>query len=261
MIIMNDLTIFIITIDNEYHNNYEFNKCYEAIKEKDKINIIKNIYPMSEAFNEMIIRCQTKYFIQVDDDMILNENSINKMYEAIINEDNKCFMLCFKLEDPEFGKISGIKIYNHDIIKNYRFKNDVNFDVLFNKEVSNDGYHYKTINEIMGTHGQYRDDFGLFRKYATYACLSHKPLEWNGSKWFNNIIAKHFYNFNKYGLSKKDLMRNFAISYGLMTKYNNDDAMNYKNIYDSYKNALDYCNKVCISENNTFNIKKLDWLK
>ncbi|MCA9468683.1 MAG: hypothetical protein KC643_25025, partial [Nitrospira sp.] len=58
-------TVFIITV-----GDMTFPACQEAIRLQDTrafiLDIIQNVHPMSAAFQEMITRCQTEYFIQVD---------------------------------------------------------------------------------------------------------------------------------------------------------------------------------------------------
>ena len=58
-----NLTIFVLTCSN--NPNYE--ACLEALSNQTmtaKIEIIKNVYPISNAFQEMFDRCKTRYAVQ-----------------------------------------------------------------------------------------------------------------------------------------------------------------------------------------------------
>jgi glycosyltransferase involved in cell wall biosynthesis len=73
------LTVFVIRCG--YNPNYD--DCISALMSQTvnfELIEIKDKTPMSKAFQTMIDKCQTKYYIQVDEDMILNEDAIEKIY-------------------------------------------------------------------------------------------------------------------------------------------------------------------------------------
>jgi len=118
---MKDITVFLITCGN--NPNYHY--CLEALKKQTiefKLDIIKDISPMSKAFQEMLNRCTTKYYIEVDEDMILNSNAIEILYNAIINIDEKRPMVCYQLLDVHISfPIYGVKIYRYEDFKKYPY--------------------------------------------------------------------------------------------------------------------------------------------
>src|SRR3989338_9047053 len=102
---MRDLTVYIIT-----SGEASFQKSLRALEKqtlvsgKDfNIEVIRNVYPMSEAFNQMHMRCQTPFFVQVDADMILRDFAINYLYEEM----RKCSFLTYvtygQLYEDGFG--------------------------------------------------------------------------------------------------------------------------------------------------------------
>ena len=70
-------TVFILTV-----GDITFTNCKKAIEDQTyknfKMNIISNFHPFSIAAQEMIRRCDTEYFIQVDEDMMLQPDAVQK---------------------------------------------------------------------------------------------------------------------------------------------------------------------------------------
>ena len=78
---LNDLTVFIISSGEETSDD-----CTAALKEQDctfPIEHIRDVAPMSAAFQAMPDSCLTPYFLQVDADMILKPDAVRKLYNAI----------------------------------------------------------------------------------------------------------------------------------------------------------------------------------
>jgi MoaA/NifB/PqqE/SkfB family radical SAM enzyme len=175
----NELTIFVISAGK----NPNFNDCIKALEAQTllcKIDIIKDYAPMSRAFQEMMNRCQTKYYIQVDEDMILQPTAVQTMYEAIQQVPAKVCMVAHTLHDPHLAMdIVGIKVYKHDIFKNYPYNLEV---IACEKEQLNrmeaDGYSIQVIEKVMGEHSPkwtneliFERYFDLMEKYKVYGYL------------------------------------------------------------------------------------------
>ena len=167
-------TVFLITIKSEQLkysleaiNN--FNLDYSFI-----VNCIYCISPTSKAYNEMRIRCKTKFFLQIDEDMELYINCLNIIDNVIINKnDNLVFVHTFKLIDDVLGignppVINCLKAYNHDIMKNYPIIDNVisSVDTQWHKKILNDNFTINSTNIIIGFHGKHRSDFDLLLRYC-----------------------------------------------------------------------------------------------
>tara|TARA_B100001063_G_scaffold138607_2_gene129496 strand:- start:3146 stop:4177 length:1032 start_codon:yes stop_codon:yes gene_type:complete len=170
------ITIFLITIEGE-QLEYSLN----AINKLDLdfpvlVNVIMNVCPTNKAYNEMRLRCKTKYFIQNDEDMELHSNAIQLMYKVIKKSDSKIFMNAFKLIDTVIGVgkppiIDCLKLYNNEIMKNYpTYKNGAeeisSVDSLWHKPIQKDNYKVKNTNIIIGYHGKHRTNFDLLLRYC-----------------------------------------------------------------------------------------------
>jgi len=78
-----NITIFLITICGE-----QLKYSLKAINNLDieqsvLVNVIMNIKPTNKAYNTMVERCTTKYFIQLDEDMEIYPNAINMVYNHL----------------------------------------------------------------------------------------------------------------------------------------------------------------------------------
>ena len=158
------ITIFLITIEGE-----QLKYSLDAINKLELdnpilVNVIMNVCPTNKAYNEMRLRCKTKYFIQNDEDMELYSNAIPTMYKVLKNVDSKkVFLNAFKLIDTVIGIgnppiIDCLKLYNNEIMQKYpTFKNgddDVSsVDSLWHKPIKKDNYKIKNTNIIIGYHG------------------------------------------------------------------------------------------------------------
>ncbi len=173
-----ELTVFLITCGD----NPNLNDCYSALLDQTclfKIDTIKNYTPMSVAFQQMLERINTPYYIEVDEDMILEKNTIEKMYTDMINEKNPAIaMKCYFLHDVHLDKdIMGVKIYKSEIFKKYPYNmNHPSIEVEQLERLQKDGYIYEGRPNIVGLHSPkwtadliYARYYNLSQKYRLYS--------------------------------------------------------------------------------------------
>jgi GR25 family glycosyltransferase involved in LPS biosynthesis len=179
------LTVFIISCGE----NPNYNDCLSALEDQNvifKIKQIKNVSPMSAAFQKMIDDCDTDYYIQVDEDMILFENTIETIFNSLVNSDEKISTVAFRLKDTHLDfDLYGIKGYKHDIMKNYSYNLDIiSCEVEQIKRLQSDGYQTLMNLEIVGLHSPkwnedliYERYFDLMEKWKSfgYDWLSELP--------------------------------------------------------------------------------------
>jgi GR25 family glycosyltransferase involved in LPS biosynthesis len=199
-----ELTVFIIRSGK--NPNYE--DCLESIKNQNctfVLNEIVDISPMSAAFQQMIERCDTPYYIQVDEDMILDAYAIERLYYAIKCTKRNVCMVSHMLADAHLGMdIFGIKIYRHDIMINYPYNLQI---ISCEKDqmtrLENDGYVVQTIEKSIGKHSPkwtteliYERYFDLMEKWKVYKYdwMSKLPEK------LLNIVKENPTNENIYAL-------------------------------------------------------------
>jgi glycosyltransferase involved in cell wall biosynthesis len=161
-----DLTVFIIRSGE----NPNYSDCLNALKNQNCIFNIKevvNVAPMSKAFQEMIDTCETEYYIQVDEDMILEENSIETIYESIKSSDDNICNVAFKLRDIHLDfNIYGIKGYKHNILRNYPYNLEIiSCEVDQMMRLQNDGYETLLFGEVVGQHSPKWTNELIFERY------------------------------------------------------------------------------------------------
>lgn len=172
-----DITIFIVTIQGN-----QLKYCLDAINNLNTnisvlVNVIMNISPTSVAYNNMITRCKTRYFIQLDEDMELYPNSIEIITNNLSSITNKCYLHYYYLVDDYLGindppVIIGLKVYKHEIMKNYdiskKYKNDMisSVDQLWQKSINDDGFINKQFFYPVGNHAKHRECFDIMLRYC-----------------------------------------------------------------------------------------------
>jgi hypothetical protein len=172
------ITIFLITIQS---HQLEFT--LESINKLNPnypvlVNVIMNVAPTNRAYNQMRERCKTPYFIQLDEDMELQEDAIqicmNQIEKSRFPE--KIFLHTFKLIDTELGVgnppiIDCLKLYNNQIMQEYPTYNNgetavSSVDYLWHAPILQKGYKINTTNIIIGNHGNHRSNYDLFLRYC-----------------------------------------------------------------------------------------------
>ena len=172
------ITIFLITIQS---HQLEFT--LESINKLNPnypvlVNVIMNVAPTNRAYNQMRERCKTPYFIQLDEDMELQEDAIQICMNQIKKSSRarKTFLHTFKLIDTDLGVgnppiIDCLKLYNNQIMQKYPTYNNgetavSSVDYFWHIPILNDGYLMNTTSIIIGNHGKHRSNYDIFLRYC-----------------------------------------------------------------------------------------------
>lgn len=248
-----EVTVFIITIDRTTVN---YKECIKHIEDQNSvfdIIVIEGIAPMDRAFNEMIKRCKTPYFIQVDDDMMLNRDAVFYLYDKIKNADPKTAIIASPLRDTHLQRtIMGIKIYNYEIIKNYPFTNSYSCEISQFQKFTQDGYKiitdWQPSNEFENSKfiGRHGENYTPFTAYERYYRLFRKQkmtgqMIWV-EEWLQTFLSR--YRQNK---DKIDLFSFFGSVVGFLsekpetgekdfTKYNEIEGFN--ELFNKYEQII-----------------------
>jgi len=163
---LSDLTVFVISSGN----NPCYNDCLSSLDNQTvsfKIEIIKNIYPMSKAFQIMIDDCKTDYYVEIDEDMIINYNGIETLYTSIKNSNSMVAMIAYKLIDMHLDfEIYGVKIYKHAVLKKYPYDlSSMSCEVEQLDRLKKDGFEVKLSNDVIGKHAPKWSNESIFERY------------------------------------------------------------------------------------------------
>lgn len=160
------LTVFVISCGN----NPNYQDCISAINNqsvKFQLKEIRNIAPMSQAFQLMIDECTTKYYIQIDEDMILDNDSIRIIYESLKSSNDNIAIVQYKLKDIHLNfDLFGVKGYKHEILKNYPYNLEtISCEVEQVNRMKSNGYGIGTFHEILGLHSPKWTKSLIFERY------------------------------------------------------------------------------------------------
>jgi hypothetical protein len=153
----------------------------------------------------MIDECDTDYYIQVDEDMILYKDSIEIIYDLIKNSDLNISTISHMLKDVHLDfNLHGIKGYKHKILKNYPYNLEIiSCEVEQIKRLQNDGYQTLMVEKVVGYHSPkwtpdliYERYFDLMEKWKN---LKYNWLDELPSKLFQ-ILQKDPSDINFYAL-------------------------------------------------------------
>jgi len=159
------LTVFLLT----GQNNINLPNALKAIEKqsvKFKFEVIDGFTPLAVALQEMINRCTTPYYIQLDEDMVLNFEAINIMYNAMTSS-NEFACRVFPLLDNSLNKlIWGIKIFNHKVMSKYSYDlNSTSASVELFEKMKLDGYTFKNEKTPIGVHSPIWTPETIYNRY------------------------------------------------------------------------------------------------
>jgi len=109
---------------------------------------ISGVAPMWKAFQQMLDRCKTPYYVQVDADMLLEPWAIRELYETMKAREEAfsgvCQVVAWLWDDDVHRPIQGVKIYRHEIMQRYPYAESLSCEMGQNLKLKEDGF------EIMG---------------------------------------------------------------------------------------------------------------
>ena len=196
---VDDLTVFVLTTGEP-----STDECLALLRAQDmdfRLDVIENVAPMNAAFQAMLDRCETPYFVQVDADMLLaRQDAIRELYDAIRVQPPNVALYVGWLWDSSFpwddrtkpaGRpIQGIKIYRHDICARYPYEESLSCEVTQLQRMEAEGFVHVSapiLNGIDGCVGVHHGCQTPRLAYARWFSLAqkHVRLRWMG--W----IAEH----------------------------------------------------------------------
>lgn len=170
-------TAFVLTVDDP-----AFPSCKAALDAQQgtrfKLEIIRNVSPFNAAAQTMIDRCMTPYFIQVDEDMILEPDAVATMESAMVAAPDDVGMICFHLFDDDRGMpIQGIKIYRTTLMKSLSFKDVKASEMDLLEQMGRHGIQWILHPDVKGRHGTHYTPETIYRRYKT---MYEKDIrQWN----------------------------------------------------------------------------------
>ncbi len=173
------VTVFVLTIGAP-----TFAACLEHLRCQDCdfiIETIERVAPISAASQRMIDRCRTPFYIQVDEDMLLQPQAVRTLFEHIQEAPAEVAEVVGMLFDAHLERpIEGVKIFRHAILRRYPFEDQDGCDIRQVGRLEADGFEVvrlgratrsgtmSTSSEIMGLHGTSYTARSIYERYLTY---------------------------------------------------------------------------------------------
>ncbi len=170
-------TVFVLTVDDP-----AFPACKAALDAQQDadftVEIIRNVSPFSAAAQEMIRRCRTSYFIQIDEDMMMDRDAVAGMERVMDAAPDDIGMICFHLydEDRELT-IQGVKIYRTAMFKELSFQDVKASEMDLLDQMNARGIKWILHPDVKGRHGTHYTIESIYRRYKT---MYEKDIrQWN----------------------------------------------------------------------------------
>jgi len=113
--------------------------------------------------------CKSKFFVRIDDDMILNPHALRYMWYCVQEQSSRVALKGFKLWEPYSSKVvKGIKVYNLATVKDigFRISKIGKIDKLFAVDAKKKRKKIRYTNDILGIHA-----CSNFKEHLKYALM------------------------------------------------------------------------------------------
>lgn len=185
-----DLTVFVLTTGEP-----STPECLERLRLQDcmfKLELIENVAPMDAAFQAMLDRCTTPMYVQVDADMLLKTDAIRTLRQRmLVQPPDVAMYVAWLWGDDVLRPIQGIKIYRHDICRQFPYEQTLSCEVTQLQKLQAGGYRYVAQDEpkveagCVGVHFACQTPQMAYRRWERL-CEKHQKLPWMG--WLKDHI-------------------------------------------------------------------------
>jgi hypothetical protein len=170
-----EVTVFVLTVGAP-----TFAECMRRLDAQDcrfQRQVIENVAPMDRALQCMLDRCRTRFFVQVDEDMLLYPNAIRFLYARLIESPPNVAILTAHLLDKHAARVLyGVKIYRHEIVRAYPYDAVESCEYNQIRRFTKDGFvdlrlpledHLQPSQLTLGEHGSAWTPRSVYERYQT----------------------------------------------------------------------------------------------
>lgn len=197
------VTAFITTIGAQ-----TFPRCLEAARAMPgvKVEVIANVTPYSAAMQRMVDACDTEFFLQVDEDMILVPHAARRLVELMDASPPDTVMGVGPLFDEEVKRqIYGIKIWRTALVRTVPYGRHVTSDTYHRQQLRAKGYGFVKLKRgdenCLGLHGT---DYTAEQRFKRWRRLWQKSRHGAQKLWIVEELPNLLEKFRETG-SRSDL--------------------------------------------------------
>ncbi|MFM9009938.1 MAG: hypothetical protein ACKON8_03450, partial [Planctomycetota bacterium] len=183
-----------------------FPRCMAHLAGQDcrfRLEVILNVAPMSAAFQAMLDRCQTPFYVQVDEDMLLRPHAIRTLHERIKATPPEVPLVVAWLWDADLGmRRQGVKAFRHALVSRYPYADVQSCEKDQLRRMAADGFLHARPPEkepaeddpgVLGVECAHDDPARAFERYAT---LEQRRLRHPDKlAWFEPCAAEFLRRF------------------------------------------------------------------
>src|SRR5262249_19569191 len=148
-----------------------------------------NIAPMSAALQKILDDCETEFFVQVDEDMLLYPHAVRTLFERMNDHASNIALHVEYLYDTHLRRcIQGVKIFRTKIVKQYPIRDVQGCESDQISRFRKDGFDYFVAatpdpgDPYANTLGLHGTNFSREAAYLRYFVLQQrhrrKPWDW-----------------------------------------------------------------------------------
>ena len=183
------VTVFVTTVGAP-----SYAACQETLARQDctfKLVPIEHVTPVTVALQRMLDVCETPYYVQVDEDMLLYPHAIRTLYERIAPSAADIALAVGDLHDVHLRhRVEGIKIFRHAVNCRYPWEPELTAAERLQR-LAADGYGVlRTPNPnprdpatTLGLHGTHWTPRSIFERYRREERLRRRWPELFGVGW------------------------------------------------------------------------------
>lgn len=160
---LDDLTVYVIVTGEETMSD-----CLDSLNNQDcgfQIETIKDVYPMSAAFQAMPDRCSTKYFVQVDADMLLKPHAVSLLHSGIRCTNPMTYAVLGMLYEEGFGPGGAVKCWKRGFFRFFSFHDCRTVDRDLFQRARRFGFKRHVLSqEVIGIHRPRHSPYSAYLK-------------------------------------------------------------------------------------------------
>jgi hypothetical protein len=201
-----DVTVFVSTVGTA-----SLPSCLAHLAQQDcrfRLRIIENVAPMSAAFQAMLDACDTPYYVQVDEDMLLHPDAVRRLHANLLAAPaNVAFVVAYLHDVHLEAPVQGVKIFRHDIVRRYPFADVQSCELDQVDRLRADGFAYQLMPEdgdaasdgdafpfrIVGLHGGIYSPRGVYERFRTLEMARRKhPRRFRHQEGWPAMLVERF---------------------------------------------------------------------